>query len=250
MTETALPAPPGYESLVPFDKETHSNLGIRSDRRFAFSASLHAVHLSVIEFAQAARHYPIVFSNSNDDSAIMPMVVTGLKSEENVFVKEDGSWSDGVYIPAYLRRYPFYTAKLEGGKETDEHMICVDPAGLSKDDPPLIDKEGKTSERWDQLQNFIRDMEIARNTSTIFTAKLKEHDLLESFEAQIHGKSNDDYRLHGMTRVSDEKLKALPAKVLQEFVKNDYLFLIHLHRLSLDNFRLLLDRASAGTNTS
>jgi len=46
-----------------------------------------------------------------------------------------------------------------------------------------------------------------------------------------------------MLRVSEARLKELPGDVLKEFMEKDYMFLIHMHRMSLDNFRLLLDRS-------
>ncbi len=58
----------------------------------------------MVEFAVAARHYPIVFSNS---APHLPVTVCGLQTGSNAFVGNDNRWTQGCYVPAYVRRYPF-----------------------------------------------------------------------------------------------------------------------------------------------
>lgn len=247
-----LPTPPGYKSLIPFDKEAHRELTIDTDSGYSFASELHAIYLASVEFLQAARHFPIVFSGETDNAAgIVPMVVTGLRTQQNLFVGPDGKWPDDVYVPAYLRRYPFYTAQVRRDSQTEEHMICVDPAGLVKGGKSLLDKDGKASEEWTRMENFIREMELARQQTQRFTEILAEHDLFEPFEAQVHEtKAGNEFRIGGMRRISEEKLKGLPGEALQELEKKDYLFLIHLHRMSLDNFRLLLNRVTGNESAA
>ena len=121
-------------------------------------------------------------------------------------------------------------------------MICVDPDGLLKSDQVLVDLEGNTTERWPSLETFIREMEIARQKTKLFTQSLVDMELLEPFQAQIHEKTGKEFRVSGMTRVNPDKLRKLSCKAMKELIKDDYLFLIDLHRMSMDNFRLLLDR--------
>ena len=50
----------------------------------------------------------------------------GLNEGVNVFLDEDGRPRDPiVYIPAYIRRYPFLLAKLR--PDSDELSLCFDP---------------------------------------------------------------------------------------------------------------------------
>ncbi len=250
MTETKLPTPPGYKQLIPFDKDVHRNLGLVEEQQFSFAASLHAIYLSAMEFLQAAHHFPIIFSDTSDND-VVPMVVTGLKTRQNLFLTKDGTWLDGTYVPAYLRRYPFYTAQIRHSEKTDEHIICVDPAGLMDGSDPLVDSDGNTTEKWAPWEDLIRNMEIARRQTQQFTTALAEHDLLEPFQAELQDKRGAELHISGMLRVSEDKLKKLTGNALQALMESDFLFLIHLHRMSLDNFRLLVDRANAqGTATS
>ncbi len=130
-------------------------------------------------------------------------------------------------------------------------MICVDPAGLTDGGDPLMDADGNTTEKWAPWENLIRNMEMARRQTQQFTDALSEYGLLDTFHAELQDKSGAKFRLSGMLRVSEEKLKKLSGNALQALMNSDFLFLIHLHRMSLDNFRLLVDRANAqGTVTS
>lgn len=244
MAETKMPTPPGYQQLVPFDKDVHRDLGLIGEQQFSFAASLHAIYLSAVEFMQAVHHFPIIFSATSDND-VVPMVVTGLKAQQNLFLTEDGVWLEGTYIPAYLRRYPFYTAQIRHSEQTEEHIICVDPAGLMDSSDPLMDADGNTTEKWGPWEDLIRNMEIARQKTQQFTAALTEHDLFETFEAELQDDKGAKLHISGMLRVSEDKLKSLSGNALQALMESDFLFLIHLHRMSLDNFRLLVDRANA-----
>ena len=70
----------------------------------------HAVPLTVDEFPLVQRHYPIVFSVGG---APVPIALMGLNEGVNVFLDDEGRPLDqNIYIPAYLRRYPFLLARL------------------------------------------------------------------------------------------------------------------------------------------
>src|SRR3990170_5032720 len=97
------------------------------------------------------------------------MAITGLRDGQNLFVNKNGSWPAGVYIPAYLRRYPFYTAQMQNEDAADGHMIFVDPAGLTDNTKPFMDSDGNTSEEWAKMEKFIREMELASLQTQRFT---------------------------------------------------------------------------------
>ena len=83
----------------------------------------HAVPVTVDEFALLQRHYPIVFSVGGDP---VPLALMGLNEGTNVFLDDDGLPHDpSIYIPAYMRRYPFLLARLR--PDSDELSLCFDP---------------------------------------------------------------------------------------------------------------------------
>ena len=241
-----LQSPPGYGSIVPFDKSKHRGLGVNQSGLFAFAAPLNSVYITLVEFQQAARDYPIVFAGDSAGERLYPFIVTGLESGQNLYVGKDGVWQEKTYVPAYVRRYPFCTVNIRQSDDKDApvtQMICVDEAGLTKEAPELVTGEGDMSDIWPPVETFIKEVDQASLATPRFMEALKEHDLLEKVEAHIHEKSGREVRLQGMYRISQAKLKKLSDEVLRDLLEKDYLYHIDLHRMSLDNFRGLLDRA-------
>lgn len=236
-------SPPGYGAVVPFNKEIHSSLGIIQEQRFSFAKELNAVFVTVTEFVQAARNYPIVFSANDAATEFVPMVVTGLSAGENRFVDEKGDWEQGVYIPAYVRRYPFCVVEINTEKDSAaQQLVCVDESALSEDVQSFFDKNGEPSDDWQQFQTFMQEYESSRIATMAFTSKLLEHDLLEVFEARAKHISGEEYHMVNMYRVNEKKLNKLTAKVLKELMSKNYMYFIYAHLMSLDNFQGLLDR--------
>ena len=99
-----------YNSIEPINLEQHGKMKVRALTTMPEVAKTHAVPLTVDEFTLVQRHYPIVFSVGE---APVPIVLMGLNEGVNVFLDDNGRSTDpSLYIPAYLRRYPFLLAKL------------------------------------------------------------------------------------------------------------------------------------------
>jgi SapC len=241
-----LPTPPGYAGLVPLDREKHSGLAVDAAARSAFVRQLGATYLTLPEFQHAARDYPIAFAKDSVSGEFIPVAVHGLTGEDNLFVDADGEWEPLRYVPAYVRRWPFFAVDLrvEGSEET-RSLICVDESGLSESDAPLIDADQKSSAAWTQTETLISDMHAARSHNTGLGQTLERLNLMTPFEAHAQAKSGEQFRLRGLFRVDEDRLKDLNANELKKLVKRGELSRIYAHLMSLDNFRFLLDRATA-----
>jgi len=110
---TAAPAegmPIFYNSVEPINLDQHGKMKIRGITTMPEAGRAHAVPLTVDEFTLVQRHYPIVFSVGGTP---VPIALMGLNEGVNVFLDENGRALDpSLYIPAYLRRYPFLLAAL------------------------------------------------------------------------------------------------------------------------------------------
>ena len=112
-----------YNAIEPLNLEQHGKMKVRGITSMPELGRTHAVPLTVDEFALVQRHYPIVFSVGD---APVPIALMGLNEGVNVFLDENGRATDpNIYIPAYLRRYPFLLAKLR--PDSDELSLCYDP---------------------------------------------------------------------------------------------------------------------------
>jgi len=236
-------SPPGYGAVVPFNKENHSKLSVKENQLFSFASNLNAVFTTITEFVQCARSYPIVFSTAKDGEEYVPMAVTGLAAGENRFIDEQGNWETGVYVPAYVRRYPFCVVEIQAESDTTpQQLVCVDESALVENGKSFFEEDGEPSDGWQKFQHFMQEYESSRIATQAFTSKLAEHDLFEVFEAKAMHVSGQEYHMVNMYRINEKKLNKLTAKVLRELMGKNYMYFIYAHLMSLDNFQLLLDR--------
>jgi len=241
-----LPTPPGYTGLVPLDREKHRGLGIDPAARAAFVRRLGAAHLTLPEFQHAARDYPIAFAKDSNSGEFVPVAVLGLTGSNNLFVDAGGNWEDMRYVPAYVRRWPFFVVDVRKEDGTvDRSLICVDESALVPSETPLLDPETGTSEAWTRTEALISDMQGARAHNAALAETVERLDLMVPFEAHAQAKSGRQFRLRGLYRVEEQRLKDLSANELKKLMKRGELPRIYAHLMSLDNFRFLLDRTTA-----
>jgi SapC len=237
--------PPGYKGLVALDKDKHKGLGLADRGRFGFAAALTGIYVVAAEFVQAARHYPIVFAQDSDSGAFLPLAVTGLVQGENLFIGDDGEWQKGTYVPAFVRRWPFYGVRVSGEDVPEgDIVVCVDESGLTPSDQPVFDAQGEPSEELAGVQTLISEMEGARQSTERLCRDIKELGLLEPFEAHAFPKRGKEMRLRGMFRVNENRLNELQTRDIKRLMKRGELSRIYAHLMSLDNFKFLMDRAS------
>lgn len=120
MDEAQALLPLFYRQPEALQPERHRSLGLDPDPDFSFAAKAVSVPISAAEASLAARHYPIVFASAGQ---FLPLAVTGLRQDENLFVEAGGRWRAETYVPAYVRRYPFIFAE-DGG--ADRMTLCIE----------------------------------------------------------------------------------------------------------------------------
>ncbi len=223
-----------YSKPEPLDPKVHGSLGVNmTDRPFGFVAKSHVVPLTVTEFAAASLSYPIVFVGESR----MPLAVMGLRDGENLFVSSDGMFRPEVYIPAFIRRYPFVFA---GDEKGERFVLCVDRNAPFVSETPQIPffEDGKPSQYTQNAMQFCNEFETERRRTESFVQLLKDLDLLEIKEAQFtppnpDGTPGAPQKLADYYGVSDAKLKALPADKFIELRDNGALAQIYAHMTSL-----------------
>ncbi|MCA1955671.1 SapC family protein, partial [Zymomonas sp.] len=99
-----------YNELLPISRHDHKNWRFRLQDKLPFMSEIHAIPLAVEEFGMAQRNFPIVFSSGPNP---VPLALMGLNDGVNVFFDEEGNCREShIYLPAYIRRYPFMLAKI------------------------------------------------------------------------------------------------------------------------------------------
>ncbi|WP_246263270.1 SapC family protein [Caulobacter soli] len=238
---TPRPMPLFYREPQPLTPTAHAEVRLK-DGDYGFAVETNAVSLSVIEFAAAMRHYPIVFS----DGETLPVAVLGL-GQGNRFVA-DGRWAEGVYVPAYVRRYPFVFIEAGGGALALGLDVASDRVVQDGEGQALFDG-GKPTALTEGAMTFCGELHAAHVQTLAFVAALKAQDLLVPRQADAKLASGQPLTLGGFLVVDRERFAALPDAVVLNWHRQGWLALVHFHLASLDRFADLLARESGAAGS-
>jgi len=235
-----------YKDLLPLNSKEHADWKVSSFDDASFLAETHAIPLTVDEFVDAQRNYPIVFTAGDNP---LPIALFGLNEGVNTFIGDDGKLVADVYVPAYIRRYPFILAKLQQG--SDEMSLCFDPkagvVGKQDDGQALFEDEGKPTEYTQGVLDFCQKFEESGQRTRAFLEELKKLDILMDGEIAITRSDAPDtpFVYRGFRMVDEKKLRELPTETVEELNKNGMIMLIHAHLFSMNLMRRLFERQSA-----
>ena len=232
-----------YNDLMPLNSRDHAKWHSRGIDSAKWLIGQHAIPVTVDEFVQAQRDYPIVFSSGDNP---LPLALMGLNEGVNTFVDDNGKVNEPVYLPAYIRRYPFMLAKLQ--PDSEDLSLCFDPTteavGEFSEGEALFDEEGKPSAATNRVLEFCQHFEEAGQRTKAFVDELKKHDLLMDGEIAISMQDNPDrpYIYRGFQMVNQEKLREVRGDVLRTWNQNGLMALIFAHMFSLDLMRAIFAR--------
>lgn len=236
------PLPLFYNQLEPLSSQAHGNYRIRPSDRALFLANQHAVPVTVEEFPLVQRRMPIVFSIGDDP---VPLALMGLNEGVNTFIDSEGRLGDPeVYIPAYVRRYPFLLAKIR--PDTDELSLCFDTAtdtiGEFDEGEALFDGD-QPSELTKQILAFNEQFEQAGQRTGQFLQEVRDLGLLMDGEVSIQTEgASQPFVYRGFQMVNEEKLNELRGDQLRKLQQSGMLPLLHAHLFSLSLMRDLFNR--------
>ena len=225
-----------YNDLVPLSSVEHTDFHARPLESAEFLVGQHAIPLTSDEFVSACRFFPIVFSAGENP---VPLALMGLNEGVNTFVDDAGKLNNPVYVPAYIRRYPFLLARLQ--PDSEDLSLCFDPTSgaLGKfDEGDALFIDGQPSEQVQAVLEFCKNFEEAGQRTGMFMEELKKADLLMDGEVAIQQEGNDKpYVYRGFQMVDENKLRELRGDVLRKLMQNGILGLIFAHLFSLQLMR-------------
>jgi len=231
-----------YKNIVPLNKEVHGDWSIESVSNYKHTSETNSLYIAAIEFIKAANEYPIVFGIGADD-AVFPVVILGLRKNENLYINKKGEWLAN-YIPAYVRRYPFILATDEN--VADKFTVCIDEEcpGFNKKrkGTKLFDEDGNESDLLKNSVEFLKEYQNHIQLTTLFCNNIKELGILEPMKADIKMADGEEISLGGFMGINREKLKALDSEKMVNLVKTDQMELIYAHLVSLGNIDSLMGK--------
>lgn len=235
-----------YKDLLPLNSNEHGDWKVSSFDNAGFLAETHAIPLTVDEFVDAQRDYPIVFTAGDNP---LPIALFGLNEGVNTFIGDDKKLVADVYVPAYIRRYPFILAKLQ--QDSEDMSLCFDPTSgvVAKQDEgqELFDGDKKPTEYTNGVLDFCKKFEESGQRTRAFLEELKKLDILMDGEIAITRSDSPDkpFVYRGFRMVDENKLRELPTDTLEALNKNGMIMLIHAHLFSMNLMRKLFERQSA-----
>jgi len=236
--------PYGYQEIVPLTKQHRVALPDGRKLPPAFR-NLNALPLSFTEFTVACRDFPIAFVGA-DAANVIAMAVLGLENQQNLFAAGEDRWDATVYLPAYVRRYPFCMTRVTvDGKEQAERVACVEKRALSEKGEALFDAKGEPLPAWEERRKLLFEYEADLVRSEEMCRELAQLQLLETFTVQAVPNQGAPVAMTGMYRVAEQKLAELAPDRLRELTQKGILARIYAHLISLANFGRLLDRRAA-----
>lgn len=235
---TASNFPMFYNSVVPLNAGSHGELKIAQMKDYSFAKSANSIILAATEFAQAAVHYPVVFSKIGEN--IQAFAVTGHTSGDNLFVGEDNKWRADTYIPAYVRRYPFLLVQ----SDNQNLSLGVDEKSDlfgKKTGEPLYEK-GEASNVAKHALAFCYNYRQELEATVALLKQIGDADILIERSADVSmdgGKKKA--KITGFSIVDEKKLSELSDDKFLELRKSGALNLIYSHLWSMRSWNNLLD---------
>ncbi len=237
-----------YKDLLPLNSRDHGDWKVSPFADASFLASTHAIPLTVDEFVDAQRDYPIVFTAGDNP---LPIALMGLNDGVNTFIGKDGKLEAGVYVPAYVRRYPFLLAKLT--LDSEDMSLCFDPqsgvVGASDEGQALFqDEDGddvrKPTEYTDGVLEFCKRFEQSGQRTRAFLEELKKLDILMEGRVDITRGDMPDkpFTYTGFQMINEEKMRELDAETVEGLSKNGMLMLMHAQLFSMNLMRTIFER--------
>lgn len=156
-----------YRDPVLVDSVLHRRKKLLPLTDFSIAGGMHAVFITATEFPQAALDFPLVFINVADADAatdadaerrlLTPIALLGVSADDNLHV-DNGRWT-GRYVPAFIRRFPFIAAAVDGANAPGVFIDAGWPGFNDTTGEPLFTEQGKPAETLTRAMEFLERFE-------------------------------------------------------------------------------------------
>ncbi|RWO38986.1 MAG: SapC family protein [Mesorhizobium sp.] len=226
----------------------HGSLGLTARSDFGFARSAHAIPVVASEMPAAMRSYPIVFIGP----AKAPVIITGVRHNENLFVDAEGKWTAPHYIPAYVRRYPFILA--EDPTSAGRLTLCVERASdrivdqllaPSRDDKILPFFSGnEPTEATKQALAFCNQFQIDFRATREMVEKIDAHGLFSPRQSKVTLEGGEVLNLTDFQVIDEPAFNRLSDEAFLDLRKSGALGLLYCHLASTNSWTSLVHQAS------
>ena len=225
------------EEIVPIQHERHGQKKIKPIERYDFAKSINVASVLINEFFQAAAIYPIVFIEDQENDMFKPVVLLGIKENENLFVDSEGKWK-ASYVPAILQRYPFALATTD---EENKYTICVDEKSELLNDEEgedLFTSEGEPGEVLERVKQKLSELQQMEEITKQFCKEMQEKNLFTPFNISLRDQEGVR-NLTGSYVINEQRLQNVSDNFFLELRRRNILPAIYAHLVSLNQMERL-----------
>jgi hypothetical protein len=230
-----------FQKPVPLDLRRHDKAGLLPSQDFSFARATNSILINAQEMVETSRYYPIIFTQ---DELTLPAVIVGLE-KQNYFVDAKGRWTEGTYIPAYVRRYPFVFMDIADKKQL---ALCIDEGAANfrknggKGVLPLYEGENPSPLTRHALE-FCTAFQSDHLVTRRFCEDVKAAGLLVPNRSTAKLSNGREINLTGFQIIDENKVNALADETILEFHKKGWLPIIYCALMSTSNWKRLADMA-------
>jgi hypothetical protein len=216
----------------------HQALRVITERGARYGDNVMTCATFPAEFRDLQAHYPIVFRQTGDAAGFEPVALLGFQEGENLYLGPQG-WDAG-YVPLAIERLPFLIGR--SGEQLNVHVDLDSPRLSRSAGEALFLAFGGVTPYLERTTSMLLHLHEGLQSTPALIAALREHDLLESFVADIELEDGSQNRLYGFHTINEDKLLHLSGAALESLNRAGHLQSIYMAMASLSNFRGLIER--------
>lgn len=238
-----------YSKPEAMNPDRHGSLGLVARADFSFTRAAHALPIVTGEMPAAMRSYPIVFVGPGNQ----PVVITGLRQGENLFVDKDGQWAKPHYIPAYVRRYPFILAD-DGGQGSGRLALCVDRGSDRVVEQVVAAARGEktapffagteATEATKQALAFCNQYQMDFASTRAMVDKIAGHGLFVERRSTVTLENGEVLNLTDFKVIDEDAFNTLSDEAFLDLRKSGALTLIYCHLAATNSWSSLIHQAT------
>jgi hypothetical protein len=223
-----------YKNIQILDKEKFKNIKFDEVSSVEVAKNIGLIPLGFTEVWHVSHNCPIIIS-AGENAEFLGFC--GITKEITIFNKNE------VYLPAFVRSYPFLNVEIKGEDEKINSVIAIDEnadfVGKNKK-YFIIDKEKNITKEANAKIELVRELNRQREISKKIVSELKAHDLLVKKDLKVVVDNNEKIILEEFYIINIEKLTKLDDAILATWARKGWMGIFDAHIKSLNNFQKVL----------
>ncbi len=229
-----------FKKIELLSKKDHKNLSIDKIDNYWFAKELRYAPVGLSEIAKLSTKFPLIITGGDEQHF---SVLLAIGNNDNYFSIQN-RYEDRRFVPAFMRAYPFLMVEANDGKSDKKfRAVAVDVESLYVGEDKEIkffSEDEQESELLKRSIGIVQTLDKDRFAADELVKTLNELDLLDKRDVTLKVESEAKTILSDFYVVNQERLYSLDDKLLLEWMKKGWIYLLENHMRSMENIDLLL----------